>query len=453
MEYKKIVASQKEFFLSDATKNYFFRLSQLKKLKTSIIQNEGEILKALNLDLGKSYGESYLTEVGLVLKEIAYHIKHLKKLMKIKRVRTPLTLFPAKSYIYQEPYGNVLIISPWNYPFLLAINPLIGAIAAGNTAIIKPSEYAPNTAKIIEKLIKNAFDEIYITTILGEIDETTKLLENRFDYLFFTGSPKVGKIMMKKMSYNLTPLTLELGGKSPALITNNVNIALVAKRIAYGKTINAGQTCIAPDYLLIEESLLDDFVKHFNKAIKSFYNDPLNNNDYPKIINNNHHKRLINLINNENIILGGKYNETKIEPTLVLIKDLNTKLMEEEIFGPILPIITYNDINFAYNYIINNEKPLSAYLFTNSKEIKKVFINKISAGGIVINDTLMHFANNNLPFGGVGNSGIGKYHGKNSFLTFSHPKSILNRKNYLDVKLRYHPISNNNLKLIKKIIK
>lgn len=453
MKFKNIINNQKTFFMSDATKDYSFRIKQLKRLKSNIVKYEENILEALYLDLGKSFVESYMTEVGIVLKELTYHIKNLKKMMKIKKVKTPITLFPAKSYIYQEPYGVVLIISPWNYPFLLSINPLIGAISAGNTAVLKPSEYAVNTANIIELIIKETFDESYITTILGGVDETTKLLENRFDYLFFTGSTRVGKIMMEKMSNNLTPLTLELGGKSPALVTNKVNIELVAKKIAYGKTINAGQTCIAPDYLLIEENILEEFIIYFDKAIKEFYNNPIENKDYPKIINNNHHNRLVNLLKDENILLGGKHNNEKIEPTLVLIDDLNTKLMEEEIFGPILPVITYKDIDFAYNYIINNEKPLSAYLFTNDKNIKRTFVKKISAGGIVINDTLMHFANNNLPFGGIGASGMGKYHGKESFLTFSHPKAILNKKNYLDIKMRYHPISKKSFNLIRKIFK
>jgi len=453
MDYQEVVNKQKSFFLTDITKNYYFRLEQLKNLKINIIKYQNEILEALYLDLGKSYEESYLTEVGLVLKELSFHIKNLKKMMKIKKVRTPISLFPAKSYLFNEPYGNVLIIAPWNYPFLLAINPLIGAISAGNTAIIKPSEYAVNTANIINALLSNTFDGSFVTTVLGGINETTKLLQYKFDYLFFTGSPRVGKIMMEKMSHNLTPITLELGGKSPVLVTKGVNLELVSKRIAYGKTINAGQTCIAPDYLLIEEGLVSEFVENFKNAIKLFYNEPLTNDDYPKIINNNHYQRLINLIKDEEILLGGNYNNEKIAPTLVLINDLTSPLMNEEIFGPILPIITYNDIVTAFTYIISREKPLAAYLFTNDKNIKNLFINKISAGGIVINDTLMHFANNNLPFGGIGNSGIGKYHGKASFAIFSHEKAILNRKTWLDIKLRYHPISKKDLMIIKKVIK
>lgn len=450
---KEIINSQRQYFLTNITKGYHFRLTALKNLKQAILKNEQAISEALYLDLGKSSGESYLTEIGLVLKELTYHVKNLKRLIKIRKVKTPITLFPAKSYIVYEPLGNVLIISPWNYPFLLAINPLIGAIAAGNTAIVKPSELAVNTANIIEKLLNETFNSNYIKTIKGGVLETTELLEEPFDYIFFTGSTKVGKIIMEKASKNLTPITLELGGKSPVLVTKDIDLKLAAKRIAYGKTINAGQTCIAPDYLLIDESLLKDFISYFSDAIKSFYNDPLTSNHYPKIVNEYHFQRLNALLNKENILLGGENQLGKISPTLVLINDLNSKLMSEEIFGPILPIITYQKIEEAYNYIISKDKPLAAYLFTNDQEIKKTFINNISTGGIVINDTLMHFANNNLPFGGVGNSGFGKYHGEASFKTFSNKKAILNRKNYLDIKMRYHPISEKSLKTIKKLIK
>src|SRR5690554_316592 len=392
----------------------------------------------------------------MVLSELNFHIKKLKKMMKPQKVKTPLFLFPAKSYIYKEPYGNVLIISPWNYPFLLSINPLIGTISAGNTVIIKPSEFSVHTSNLLEKIIKESFDEIYITVILGEAKETNLLLNEKFDYIFFTGSPKVGKIVMEKASKQLTPITLELGGKSPAVITKDANLKLSAKRLAFGKTINAGQTCIAPDYLLIEESLVDDFINEYKNNINEFYNnDPLNNINYPKIINNDHFERLIDLIKHENIIYGGNYNKdnNKLEPTLVLINNKEIKLMQEEIFGPILPIITFKEIEEVYNYINNKAKPLAAYIFSNNKKTQKSFIENISAGGIVINDTIMHFANNYLPFGGVGNSGIGKYHGIESFKTFSHNKSILNRKMWLDLKIRYQPINNKDIKVIKKVLK
>lgn len=453
--YSNIVNNQKEFFKGGLTKNYNFRINALKKLKESIIKYEEDISKSLLLDLGKSSNESYLTEIGMVLSELNFHIKKLKNMMKIKKVKTPLFLFPAKSYIYPEPYGSVLIISPWNYPFLLSINPLIGAISAGNTVIIKPSEYSINTSNLLEQIIKETFDDSYITVVQGAVEETDQLLKQKFDYIFFTGSPKVGKIIMAKASKNLTPVTLELGGKSPAVITKDANLKLSTKRIAFGKTVNAGQTCIAPDYLLIEESLADDFIVEYKNNINEFYNsDPLNNNNYPKIINNDHFERLLDLIKDENVIYGGNYNkDNKIEPTLILIDNKSTKLMQEEIFGPILPIITFKEMDEVYTYINNKEKPLAAYIFTNNKKIQKNFVENISAGGIVINDTIMHFANNKLPFGGVGNSGMGKYHGKESFKTFSHYKSILNRKTWLDLKIRYQPISNNDMKVIKKFLK
>lgn len=454
--YKNIVNKQKEFFNSGLTKNYHFRIKALKKLKQAIIKYEKDISNALLLDLGKSSNESYLTEIGMVLSELNFHIKKLKKMMKPQKVKTPLFLFPAKSYIYKEPYGNVLIISPWNYPFLLSINPLIGTISAGNTVIIKPSEFSVHTSNLLEKIIKESFDETYITVILGEAKETNLLLNEKFDYIFFTGSPKVGKIVMEKASKQLTPITLELGGKSPAVITKDANLKLSAKRLAFGKTINAGQTCIAPDYLLIEESLVDDFINEYKNNINEFYNnDPLNNSNYPKIINNNHFERLISLFKDENIVYGGNYNKdnNKIEPTLVLINNKDTILMQEEIFGPILPIMTFEEIEEVYNYINNKEKPLAAYIFTNNKKTQKSFIENIIAGGIVINDTIMHFSNNNLPFGGVGNSGVGKYHGKESFKTFSHYKSVLNRKMWLDLKIRYQPINDKEMKVIKKFLK
>lgn len=453
MNYQKLLETQRNYFVTDVTKTYAFRRKALLKLKSALKLHEEEIYKALKLDLAKSAEETYVTELGLIYQEINFQLRHLKRNMKIKRVKTPLALFPAKSYVYQEPYGSVLIIAPWNYPLLLAFNPLVGAIAAGNTAIIKPSELAPNTASITEKIIKATFKEAFIATVLGGIPETTSLLKNKFDYIFFTGSPRVGKIIMETASKTLTPLTLELGGKSPVVITEDANLGLAAKRIAYGKTINAGQTCIAPDYLLIHESLVSSFVIEFKKAISMFYNDALKNESYPKIITPNHFARLISLIKDENVILGGKNADQKLEPTLVLIKDKSTLLMQEEIFGPILPVVPYKTLDEALSYIKQNEKPLAAYLFTESKRIKKQFTAEISAGGIVLNDTLMHFANTYLPFGGVGNSGFGKYHGQASFRTFSHAKAVVDRKTYLDVKLRYHPLTKKKLKYIKKVIK
>lgn len=453
MNYKTLAQAQKEYFSTNITKTYGFRREALLNLKRALKLHEEEIYRALKLDLAKSAEETYVTELGLIYQEINFQLKHLKRNMKIKRVKTPLALFPAKSYVYQEPYGNVLIIAPWNYPLLLAFNPLVGAIAAGNTVTIKPSELSPHTAQIIQKIISATFAKEYITTVLGGVAETTSLLQNKFDYIFFTGSPRVGKIIMETASKTLTPLTLELGGKSPAIVTKDANLKLAAKRLAYGKTINAGQTCIAPDYLLIHQSLVPEFVSEFSKAIKLFYEDPLENENYPQIISQDHYKRLLSLIKDENVIFGGKNKAQKLEPTLVQIKDQTTLIMQEEIFGPILPFLTYETISEALNYIKANEKPLAAYLFTESKRIKERFSAEISAGGIVFNDTLMHFANTYLPFGGVGNSGFGKYHGQASFQTFSHAKAIVDRKTYLDIKLRYHPLTKKKLKYIKKVMK
>lgn len=453
MEYKTLIKKQQDYFASGTTKSYAFRKASLLKLRRALLRHEEEIYSALKTDLAKSPEETYITELGLVYTEISFQLKKLKSNMKIKRVKTPLALFPAKSYVYREPYGQVLIISPWNYPLLLALNPLVGAIAAGNTAVLKPSNQTPNVAFVIDKIIASIFTPDYIATVLGSVPETTSLLQNKFDYIFFTGSPRVGKIIMEAATKHLTPLTLELGGKSPAVITEGVDLTLTAKRIAYGKTLNAGQTCIAPDYVLIPESLVSDFVTQFKKAVTRFCGDPLTSNYYPKIISSSHHTRLLNLLSGEEVLFGGESNEQKITPTLVLIKDKKSFLMQEEIFGPILPLVTYNTLDEALSYIKENEKPLAAYLFTKSKAVKKAFLNEISAGGIVFNDTVMHFANPNLPFGGVGNSGFGKYHGNASFQTFSHEKAVVDRKTYLDIKLRYHPYPKKHFKLIKKIIK
>lgn len=324
MNYKTLAQAQKEYFSTNITKTYGFRREALLNLKRALKLHEEEIYRALKLDLAKSAEETYVTELGLIYQEINFQLKHLKRNMKIKRVKTPLALFPAKSYVYQEPYGNVLIIAPWNYPLLLAFNPLVGAIAAGNTVTIKPSELSPHTAQIIQKIISTTFAKEYITTVLGGVAETTSLLQNKFDYIFFTGSPRVGKIIMETASKTLTPLTLELGGKSPAIVTKDANLKLAAKRLAYGKTINAGQTCIAPDYLLIHQSLVPEFVSEFSKAIKLFYEDPLENENYPQIISQDHYKRLLSLIKDENVIFGGKNKAQKLEPTLVQIKDQTT---------------------------------------------------------------------------------------------------------------------------------
>ncbi len=451
---QNIVDNQRAYFKSGETKNYQFRLDMLQNLKRGIINLKTEINQALMDDLHKSEFETYLSEIGVVLAEISYVSKHLKKWMKKRSRKTPLPLFLAKSYVLAEPYGVVLIMSPWNYPFQLAIDPLIGAIAAGNTAIVKPASYAPATSYIIEKLLKQTFKPEYITTVLGGREENVALLEQKFDYIFFTGSSNVGRLVMEKASIHLTPVSLELGGKSPCIIDDNVNLKLVARRVAFGKFLNAGQTCVAPDYVYMKKSQIADFIMYIEKEIKSFFGDnPLESEELPKIINSKHLNRLLGLINGEKILLGGKHNQTMIEPTVLGDIFPTSKIMQEEIFGPILPILTYDSIDEVYDYVQNNPKPLAMYLFTNSREVEKDVLNHLSFGGATINDTVMHFATSEMGFGGVGESGIGKYHGESSFDTFSNLRSIVKRSNLVDLTMRYHPYTKGKFNLLKKFLK
>lgn len=453
MDYQILLDEHKKLFETQKTKSYDFRLKQLIKLKEAIISNELKIQEALFKDLGKSYEESFLTEISVVLSDLDYTIKQLKKWMKPRRVKTPLMLFPAKSKIIKEPYGTVLIISPWNYPFQLTINPLIGAIAAGNTTILKPSPLSIHTTQIMKEIITKHFDDNYISCIEGDIDVANKLLDLKTDYIFFTGSSEAGKKIMEKASKHLIPVTLELGGKSPVILDETFDVNLAAKRIAFGKLINAGQTCIAPDYLLIKEDLVDEFIKNYLKHIKDFYtSSPLENEKYPNIISTKHLERQKSLIESHHQVFGGKFNDKKIEPTLLLNVELDDKIMQEEIFGPILPIIPFKSLDEAIKIIKSKDKPLALYHFSNDKKSIKKVIEEVSFGGATINDTLMHFANHNLPFGGVGMSGIGAYHGKLSFETFSHDKPVLFRGK-IDLKLRYQPISEKSMKIIRKFTK
>lgn len=450
--YHDLILKQRKFFQTNETKSYLFRIFLLERLKDEIKRNINSISEALYNDLGKSSTESYMTEISFVINELIYLIKNLKKLMSPRKVKTPISLFPAKSYVIKEPLGVVLVISPWNYPFLLALNPLIGAISAGNTVILKPSEFSQNTNEVIKRIIGEVFNETMVTIVEGEVFETTELLKQRFDYIFFTGSTNVGRVVMKAASRHLTPLTLELGGKSPVIVYDDFDLRLAAKKIAFGKLINAGQTCIAPDYLIIKESLIDDFTNYYKYYVNEFYgNDPLSNDDYPKIINKKNLDRLVNLIDDDQVLFGSKHSDFKIEPT-ILLSTVDSKIMSEEIFGPILPIIKMEDISDPIEFINKNEKPLALYVFTKKKEIKDKFINETSSGSLVFNDTVLQFANSNLPFGGVGHSGFGKYHGKLSFNTFSHDKAILDKKNYIDVKVKYQPYTKDKEKLIKKIM-
>ncbi|MDL2301358.1 aldehyde dehydrogenase [Lachnospiraceae bacterium OttesenSCG-928-D06] len=442
IDIEKIVQKQRDFFQTGKTLDMAFRREALRRLGRTINNHKEEICQALYDDLGKSEMEARMCEVDLSLTELKHVYKHMNLWSAKHYVKTGLANFPGVSFVAREPYGVTLIMAPWNYPFLLSIEPLIGAIAAGNCCIIKPSAYAPKVSAILAKLIGAMFPERYIAVIEGGRKENEQLLEQRFDYIFFTGSVSVGKHIMKKASRYLTPVTLELGGKSPCIIDHTANLPLAAKRIAFGKFLNCGQTCVAPDYLLIEESVKEAFLELLKKAIKKMYGmEPLKNPDYGRIVNEKHFNRLLGLIEEENVIYGGKCKKEslQIEPTIIDYVSGSDPVMQEEIFGPILPILTFHNLNQAVTFIKQREKPLALYLFTRDSNVERQVIKQLSFGGGCINDTIMHLASSSLPFGGVGNSGMGSYHGKKSFETFSHEKSILKKKGRVDVPVRYQP--------------
>ncbi|HEG9259037.1 TPA: aldehyde dehydrogenase [Staphylococcus aureus] len=427
----------KAFFNTQQTKDISFRKEQLKKLSKAIKSYESDILEALYTDLGKNKVEAYATEIGITLKSIKNARKELKNWTKTKNVDTPLYLFPTKSYIKKEPYGTVLIIAPFNYPFQLVFEPLIGAIAAGNTAIIKPSELTPNVARVIKRLINETFDANYIEVIEGGIEETQTLIHLPFDYVFFTGSENVGKIVYQAASENLVPVTLEMGGKSPVIVDETANIKVASERICFGKFTNAGQTCVAPDYILVHESVKDDLITALSKTLREFYGQNIQQSpDYGRIVNLKHYHRLTSLLNSAqmNIVFGGHSDEDEryIEPTLLDHVTNDSAIMQEEIFGPILPILTYQSLDEAIAFIHQRPKPLSLYLFSEDENATQLVINDLSFGGGAINDTLMHLANPKLPFGGVGASGMGRYHGKYSFDTFTHEKSYIFKSTRLE---------------------
>ncbi|VEU82151.1 aldehyde dehydrogenase family protein [Acholeplasma hippikon] len=453
MKFDVLFTSHKKFYQTKITKSYQFRIERLRKLQTTIKKYEPKILEALALDLGKSHEESILTEVSVVLSDLNHTIKNLRRWMKSKKVKTPLVLFPGKSKIVKEPYGTVLILSPWNYPFQLAMNPLIGAIAGGNTVVLKPSPLSEHTSLVIKEIIDEIFSSDFVSCVLGGIEEANQLLDLKFDYIFFTGSTNVGKHVMEKASKNLTPVTLELGGKSPVYIDETFDLDLAAKRIVFGKLINAGQTCIAPDYLFIKEGLEETFIKHAMKHVEAFYTaNPIEANNYPKLITERHLKRQLALIEPHHVVYGGKSNKEKLEPTFLLNVKKEDQVMQEEIFGPILPIMIYQELDEVISYILEHDKPLAFYVFSNNKNAVKKLMHTISFGGATVNDTLMHFVNQNLPFGGVGGSGMGAYHGKYSFDTFTHQKPILTRGK-LDLPFRYQPVNKRTLKILRKFTK
>ncbi|WP_345988037.1 aldehyde dehydrogenase [Chryseobacterium sp. Chry.R1] len=453
MDIQEISSAQKAFFKTHKTKSLKFRKMYLEKLKEIITQNEELLYKAIEKDFGKSRFDTFTTELSFVLKDIDYYIKNLKTLSKPQKVSTNLANQIGKSLIYPEPLGCILVIGAWNYPYQLSLSPLVAALAAGNCCILKPSEIAENTMEAMAKIINENFPSEYVYVYKGGINETTDLLKLRFDKIFFTGSTKVGKIVYKAAAENLTPVTLELGGKSPAIITKEANLEVSAKRIVWGKFLNAGQTCVAPDYLVVEESVKEQFLEMLRKYIKEFKYEP-GSEQYTRIINQRNFQRLIQLIQKDKVYFGGNYSEEKlyIEPTILTDIEWKDPVMEEEIFGPILPVISFTHYNQMINTITELEKPLAAYLFTNNPEEKEIFKQKITFGGGCINDVVMHLSNDHLPFGGVGNSGIGHYHGKYGFETFSHQKSILERVTWGEPNIKYPPYSDKKLKWIKKLL-
>lgn len=453
INFSTIVQKQRDFFARGHTLSYDFRLRQLKSLEQAIRAGEKEIASCLAEDLGKSYFEAYISEIGLVLDELTYTIKHLKKWMKVKRVKTPLSSQPARSRIYQVPYGQVLIISPWNYPFQLAMVPLIGAIAAGNTVVLKSSRKARHTGAWLGQVVRDLFPEEYVYAVNPEEISHEDLLGEKFDYIFFTGSVAVGKTIMGRAAENLTPVTLELGGKSPAIIDKSAHVDLSAKRIVWGKLMNAGQTCVAPDYVCVHESIKDRVLDRMLYWIKAFYGeDVLANSDYPRIIDEKAFDRLLPLLEGDRVV-GGRYDRDslKIEPTILDHVSFSDPVMQEEIFGPILPILTYRDLDDLILKINGRPSPLALYLFTQDKTVEDRVIREIQFGGGCVNDCLMHLASPYLPFGGVGESGMGRYHGRENFTTFSHGKSIQKKANFLDPSLRYPP-GENKLSLIRKLL-
>jgi len=449
---EEVLDRQRIFFATHQTKSLQFRLENLSRFKKAIIKFETRITEALWIDLHKSYEEAYLTEISIVVQEIDKHIDHLKRWARPKRVSTPLHILPSRSRIIYEPLGVALILAPWNYPFQLLMNPLVGAISSGCCAMLKPSPYTPHVAEVMEELIHETFSQDYIAIAQGSRSVNEILLEQRFDVIFYTGSPAVGKVVMRAAAEHLTPIVLELGGKSPCIVDAGANLDIAAKRIAWGKTINAGQTCIAPDYLLVHQSVKDELLKKIAASIDRMYGPDIKQSKYfPRIVNQKAFERLQKLMEHGKITYGGQVDATEryIAPTLIDEIKPDSPIMQEEIFGPILPVMTFDQIEQAILYINSHEKPLAFYYFGKNKQAKEVLA-KTSSGGGCINDALLHIANDRLPFGGVGNSGMGKYHGHESFLAFSNSRAIIISPTWIDLPIKYAPFKG--FKWVKKII-
>ena len=451
-----MIQAQREYFLSGATRDVEFRIKTLDKLIKILQRAEKDVYEALRQDLRKPVFEAYLSELGLILEDAKFARSQLRIWTQPEEPSMPLAHWPASARVTREPYGTVLIISPWNYPLDLALSPLVGAIAAGNTAVIKPSEMAPHTSALIKKLISENFSPEYIAVAEGGADVTQDLLAQPFDYIFFTGSTRVGRIVMEAAAKHLTPMTLELGGKSPCIVEASAKLDIAAKRIVWGKFFNAGQTCIAPDYILADAKILGSLVEKMKAQIRAFFGeDPQKSPDYARVVNEAHFKRLSAYLKEGNILSGGRSDASDlyIEPTLLGELPPKASVMEEEIFGPILPILPYENLDQALDQVRRRPRPLALYLFTESAKIEKKVLGSISFGGGCVNDAIAHFASTDLPFGGVGASGFGAYHGRKSFETFSHPRSVLKRSSLIDLPVRYPPYSASwKLKLVKKLV-
>lgn len=451
-----LVTQQRNYFYSGKTLSISHRISTLRKLKNQISLMQDAIHEAIKKDLGKSSFESYMCETGLVLSEISYMLRHIRRFSQNQTVHTPLSQFRSKSFQKRSPYGVVLIMSPWNYPFLLSIEPLVDALAAGNTAILKPSAYSPHTSALIADLIKSVFPEEYVCVVNGGREENKCLLEQHFDYIFFTGSQTVGKEVMRSASSHLTPVTLELGGKSPCIVERTADLSVAARRIVFGKFLNCGQTCVAPDYIYCDEQIKDALTKELILQIqKQFGSSPLTNTNYGKIINQKHFDRILSLIEDAKVLHGGDKNAStlQIEPTIMGEVTFEDAVMKQEIFGPVLPILTYHNLEEAVHKINSMPHPLALYIFTTNKKAADYVTSRCSFGGGCINDTIIHLATSELGFGGFGESGMGAYHGKEGFLTFSHTKSIVDKKIWPDLSMRYQPYTKQHEKMLRKFLK
>ena len=451
-----IVQRQRKFFESGATLPVAYRIDALKKLRNALMDNEDAIARALQEDLGKSSTEGFMCETGLVISEISYLLRHIRSFAKEQTVPTPIVQFHSRSYKKPSPYGVSLIMSPWNYPLLLTLDPLADALAAGNTAVIKPSAYSPATSALLKELIEGIFPAEYVTVVTGGRAENTCLLEQKFDYIFFTGSKAVGKTVLEKAAAHLTPVTLELGGKSPCIVHRSANLKLAAKRIVFGKYLNCGQTCVAPDYILCDRAVKDQFLECLKAEIRAQYGQDFRANPtYGKIVSRKHFDRIVNLIDQQKVLAGGGYDADalKIEPTVLAPITWEDKVMQEEIFGPVLPILTFDSIDEVIKTVGSHDKPLALYIFAQDKAVINEVTSRCSYGGGCVNDTIIHLATSAMGFGGVGESGMGSYHGKTGFDAFTHYKSIVDKKTWLDLPMRYQPYKRLYDKMIRLFLK